>query len=182
MTGLLYSVLLQFGRDGSDREVGMDFKPEHYFQAALQRMEQARHLYDRGNSFALSIYLGGLAVECMLRAFKLRRDPSFDERHNLLRLFSASGMLRVDYGKLRDKGFTDTQIDKHLHNLRVALNAIAVLWANNYRYASEERLLSHLKRTTDYRKTKGDYLKARAREFLNSAQTFITGGVTHWSF
>ena len=151
----------------------MDFRPEHYFQAAIQRMEQARHLYRQGRSFALSIYVGGLAVECMLRAFKLRRDPSFDERHNLLRLFAASGMLRVDYQKLYAKGFTDEQIENHLHTLRVAVNAITALWANNYRYASEERLLAHLKRATGYQKTKGNYLKARALEFLDSAQQFI---------
>ena len=78
----------------------MDFKPEHYFRAAIQRMRQARYLYKEGRSFALSIYVGGVAVECMLRAFKLLRDRSFDERHNLLRLFAASGMLRVDRERL----------------------------------------------------------------------------------
>ncbi len=160
----------------------MDFRPEHYFQAAIQRMEQARHLYGHGRSFALAVYVGGLAVECMLRAFKLLHDPSFDERHNLLRLFAASGMLRVDHEKLRARGFTDAQIDRHLNDLRVAVNAIAALWANNFRYASEERLLAHLKRTTGYKKTKGDYLKARTKEFLNSAQTFISKGVLQWRF
>ena len=59
----------------------MDFKPEYYFCAAIQRMDQARYLYQEGRSFALSIYVGGVAVECMLRAFKLLREPSFDERH-----------------------------------------------------------------------------------------------------
>lgn len=57
----------------------MDFRPEHYFQAAIQRMKQANHLYQEGRSFALSIYVGGVAVECMLRAFKMLRDPSFDD-------------------------------------------------------------------------------------------------------
>ena len=160
----------------------MDFRPEHYFQAAIQRMKQANYLYQEGRSFALSIYVGGVAVECMLRAFKLLRDPSFDQRHHLLRLFSASGMLRVDYDQTAPQGMTDAQIDSHLHALQVAVNAIFALWSNSYRYASEERLLAHLKRVTGYKKTKGDYLKARAKEFLNSTQTFINKGVIQWPF
>jgi hypothetical protein len=158
----------------------MDFRPVHYFRAAVQRMEQARYLYQEGRSFALSIYVGGVAVECMLRAFKLLRDPSFDERHNLLRLFSASGMLRVDKETLRAKGLTDAEIDGHLRGLQTTVNAVSALWANNYRYASEERLLAHLKRITGFQKIKGDYLKDRARKFLGAAQSFITKGTLQW--
>jgi hypothetical protein len=158
----------------------MDFRPEHYFRAAVQRMEQARYLYQEGRSFALSIYVGGVAVECMLRAFKLLRDPSFDERHNLLLLFSASGMLRVDYETLRTKGLTDAQIASHLEGLRKAVSDVSALWANNYRYASEERLLSHLKRLTGFGKIKGDYLKAQTRKFLTAAESFITKGTLQW--
>jgi hypothetical protein len=143
-------------------------------------MEQARYLYHEGRSFALSIYVGGVAVECMLRAFKLLRDPSFDERHNLLRLFVASGMLQVDSEMLRTKGLTDAQIASHLDGLRKAVSAVSALWANNYRYASEERLLAHLKRLTGFQKIKGDYLKDQARKFLASAEAFINQGYVQW--
>lgn len=158
----------------------MDFPPEHYFQTATQRMRQAQHLYQEGSSFALAIYVGGVAVECLLRAFKGRRDPTFDEKHDLLRLFAASGMLRVDPAKLRAKNWTDAQIDGHLRTLRVAVNEIFRLWANNYRFASEERLRSHLKKITGHQKIKGDYLKEQARQLLNSAQKFIDKGVVQW--
>jgi hypothetical protein len=158
----------------------VDFPPEHYFQTATQRMRQARHLYQEGSSFAVAIYVGGVAVECLLRAFKGRRDPTFDERHDMLRLFVASGMLRVDRSKLRAKQWTDAQIDEHLQTLQVAVNDIVKLWANNYGFASEERLRSHLKQTTGYKKIKGDYLKEQARRFLSSAQKFIDKGVVLW--
>src|SRR5580700_10106509 len=102
----------------------MDFPPEHYFQTATQRLRQAHHLHDEGSSFALAIYVGGVAVECLLRAFKGRRDPTFDERHDLLRLFAASGMLRVDRDKLRAKQWTEDQIDTHLRSLQLAVNDI----------------------------------------------------------
>lgn len=159
----------------------MEFPPEHYFQTATQRMWQALHLYNEGASFALAIYVGGVAVECLLRAFKGRRDPTFDEKHNLLRLFAASGMLHIDHEKLRAKGWSDAQIEAHLRALRVAVNEVFRLWANNYRFASEERLRSHLKQITGYqKKIKGDYLKEQARRFLNSAQTFVEKGVVQW--
>jgi hypothetical protein len=158
----------------------MDFPPDHYFQTAIQRMRQAQHLYQEGSSFALAIYVGGVAVECLLRAFKGRRDPTFDEKHHLLRLFAASGMLRVDRAKLRAKHWTDVQIDGHLRTLQVAVNEIFRLWANNYRFASEERLRSHLKQITGHQKIKGDYLKEQARQFLSSAQKFIDKGVVQW--
>ena len=64
----------------------MEFPPEHYFQTAMQRMQQAVYLQKEGSSYALAIYVGGVAVECMLRAYKGRRDPSVDERHDLVRL------------------------------------------------------------------------------------------------
>ncbi|MBI3462705.1 MAG: hypothetical protein HY000_06540 [Planctomycetes bacterium] len=158
----------------------MDFPPEHYFQTATQRMRQAQYLYQEGSSFALAIYVGGVAVECLLRAFKGQRDSTFDEKHHLLRLFAASGMLRVDRDQLRAQQWTDARIDVHLRTLQVAANEIFRLWDNNYRFASEERLRAHLKKITGYQKIKGDYLKEQARQFLNSAQTFIDKGVVQW--
>jgi hypothetical protein len=159
----------------------MDFPTEHCFQTATQRMRQAQYLYREGNSFALAIYTGGLAVECLLRAFKGRRDPTFDEKHHLLRLFAASGMLSLDREKLRAKRWTDAQIDEHLQTLRVAVNDIFRLWSNRYRLASEERLRSHLKQITGFQKIRGDYLKAQARQFLSAAQKFIDKGVVLWN-
>lgn len=158
----------------------MDFPPEHYFQTAIQRARQAHYLYRDGSSFALAIYVGGVAVECLLRAFKGRRDPTLDERHNLIRLFAASGMLRIDRERLHARQWTDAQIDSHLSNLKSAANEIFRVWANHYRFASEERLRSHLKQLTGYQKIKGDYLKEQARRFLNSVQNFIEMGIMLW--
>ena len=109
----------------------MEFPPEHYFQTATQRMRQAHYAYKEGSSYALAIYVGGVAVECLLRAYKGRRDPTFDERHDLLRLFAASGILRLDRNKLRAINWTERQIDEHLQTLRVAVNEIYRLWKNS---------------------------------------------------
>ncbi len=158
----------------------MEFTPEHYFQTATQRIRQAHYLFREGSSFALAMYVGGVAVECLLRAFKGRRDPTFDEKHDLLRLFAASGILRVDREKLRAKNWTEAQIKAHLNGLRAAVNDVFRLWANNYRFASEERLRSHLKKLTGYRRIKGDYLKQQSQQFLNAAQKFVDKGALQW--
>ena len=64
----------------------------------------------------------------------------------------------------------------HLNGLRVAANEVFKLWANNYRFASEERLRSHLKKITGYRRIKGDYLKQQAQQFLNSRKSSLIRG------
>jgi hypothetical protein len=48
----------------------MQFNAEHYFHASIERMRQARYLYRAGDAYALSMYASGLAVECILRAFR----------------------------------------------------------------------------------------------------------------
>jgi len=143
-------------------------------------MAQAQYLFKDGASFALSIYVGGVAVECLLRAFKARRNSTFDEKHHLLRLFAASGMLRVDRDKLRLQGWDDERIEDHLRTLRVAVNEIFRIWSNTCRFVSEERLRSHLKGITGYKRIKVDYLREVARRFLDSCQRFIDKGVMLW--
>ncbi len=55
-----------------------------------------------------------------------------------------------------------------------------ILWRNNYRFASEARLLAHLKKMRLYQGVKGDPLKANAFRLLGAAQRFIDKGVLQW--
>jgi len=50
----------------------MQINAEHYFNASIERIHQARRLYRAGDSYAFSMYASGLAVECILRAFRWR--------------------------------------------------------------------------------------------------------------
>ena len=66
----------------------MDFTADHYFEASLERVNQAQRLFREGDgSFALAMYASGLAVECLLRAYMLKRKPTFESRHDLFLLF-----------------------------------------------------------------------------------------------
>ena len=48
----------------------MQFRAEQYYRVSLERMRQARKIYDDASGYALAMYCGGLAVESLLRAFR----------------------------------------------------------------------------------------------------------------
>lgn len=159
----------------------MDFSADHYFRASAERMSQAQHLYRQGEGYyALAMYAAGLAVECLLRAYMVKRSREFESRHDLLLLFKECGILDVDVDELRTKGLTQEQIEAHQKALWSSVSTAHVLWRNNYRFASEARLLSHLKKMKLYQGVKGSLLKAKAYDLINAAQIFVDKGVFQW--
>jgi HEPN domain-containing protein len=158
----------------------MDFSSDHYFDASLERMTQARELYGRDNCYALTMYVSGVAVESMLRAFMLKKKTEFDSRHDLKLLLDESGILGLDPAILEGKGLSAAEVAEYKRRLETAVDNAAPLWHNNYRYASEARLLSHLKRKKLYRKVKGDVLKANALKLLIAARNVIDMGTLLW--
>jgi hypothetical protein len=144
-------------------------------------MSQAHSLYRKGSgSYALAMYAAGLAVECLLRAYMVKRSREFESRHDLLLLFKESGILNLDAEKLAALGLSDDQIQAHRKALWSAVNDVFILWRNNYRYTSEARLRAHLTKMKLYQKVKGDLLKAKCFELLKAAQRFIDRGVLQW--
>lgn len=59
---------------------------ETYYRAALERIDDAYLLHTHGH-YTFAMYASGIAVECLLRAFRLLRNTSFDERHDLWQLW-----------------------------------------------------------------------------------------------
>ncbi len=156
-------------------------RPEHDFRASLERVKQAWALYREGSSYALAMYTAGVSVECMLRAFKIVRDPTFDEKHDLKRLFKASGMLKVDPAVMTSLGLSEAESETHFRELQAAATGVCDLWSNDYRFASEERLKAHLKNRKLDRGIKGDAFKSLALTLLVSAQKFIDKEVFQWA-
>jgi hypothetical protein len=159
----------------------MDFTADHYFRASVERMSQAQRLYREGEGYyALAMYTAGLAVECLLRAYMVKRKREFESRHDMLLLFKESGILDVDPERLKAKGLTDLQIQGHQKVLWSSVNDVFILWRNNYRFASEARLRAHLKKMRLYQGVTGGLLKAKAYDLLQAAQGFIDKGVLQW--
>jgi HEPN domain-containing protein len=159
----------------------MQFRADQYFQAAAERMSQARKLYQDGTAYALSMYCAGLAVECILRAFRWQEDPSFEGRHNLDELLKASRILAINDDFMRQKGETDDSIKAVRVPFNAAVAEVVTLWHTNLRFASETSLKAFLKSKGRLHGTKGDPLKKNALDLLNSAQAVVDRGVTLWT-
>ncbi len=159
----------------------MQFRAEQYYRASLERMTQARRIYQDGDAFSLAMYCGGLAVESLLRAFRWTEDTSFEGRHDLADLMKASGLLRIDDEHMRRKGSSEDAIRNSGVKLRSAMNEVISLWHNNLRFASEASLRAFLNNIGRLRGVKGDPLKKNAMDLLNAAQTVVNRGVTLWT-
>lgn len=159
----------------------MTFDDHAYFRASTERMRQARKIHGSGESYSLAMYCGGLAVECMLRAFRWRKDRSFEGRHDLEDLLKASDLLGLNERHMRDRGIAEEEILAYSLELRAAMNDVVILWHNNLRFASEASLKAFLRRIERLHGIKGDPLKKNALDLLNAAQTVVDRGVALWT-
>lgn len=159
----------------------MQFRADEYYRASLERMRQARAIYQSGSSFALAMYVGGLAVECLLRAYRWAANPSFEGRHDLADLLHASELLKVDEAHMKLKRATDDELTKSARQVRSAVQELVSLWHNNLRFASEDSAKAHLRRIGRHRGVKGDPVKKSALDLLEAAQTIIDRGAALWT-
>lgn len=144
-------------------------------------MRQARNIHRTGSGYALAMYCGGLAVECILRAFRWNRDRSFEGRHDLEDLLKASDLLGIHEEHMREAGILEEEIFAYALELRAAMNEVLVLWHNNLRFAPEQSLKAFLRRIDRLQGVKGDPLKKSASDLLNAAQTVVDRGVALWT-
>ncbi len=159
----------------------MQFTDEQYYKAGLERMKQARGLYQDGAAYSLTMYCGGLAVECLLRAFRWLEDASFEGRHDLAELLKASRLLQIDDEYMRLNNKPEEAIVESGKKLRTAMNEVIVLWHNNLRFASETRVRTFLRKQRRVQGVKGDALKKNALDLVTAAQMVIDRGVTLWT-
>ncbi len=147
----------------------MKFTAEAYRQAALEHVATARELYDADlPRYALAHYVAGLAVECMLRAYRHRIDPEFDERHDLRALYKAARFDEIVPPALQEQ-------------IGTARSIVDSQWQNNHRFCSEEYLRSFFKRGALDRGIRGDFLKERTRRIVNAAFEIVSTGNKQWT-
>jgi hypothetical protein len=161
----------------------LDFEPDDYYRAALERIKQSRDFYRRDskedlatNHHPLAFYTCGVAIECMLRAFITLRTKEFDGRHDLFILLIQSGLLENDRASQLD----DEELEQLKKELSGDVNKVNRLWNNSLRYASESRIRSHLHELGLDRGIKGDALKENLRRLLESSSRIIDRGVLLW--
>lgn len=145
----------------------MKFRPEHYLQAAEEQVNSARRLHKQ-KRYPAAIYLAGVAVECLLLAYKTRENPGFESRHDLRSLLKESGMIGFIRPKERRK-------------LSILMGNVWARWKNNYRFASYDRLTSEFRRLELNRGIKGEFLKPNSDIVIDNAYEIINLGVRRWT-
>lgn len=147
----------------------MHLRPEHYLAASTQQITEARKLLKLGN-FSGAIYLAGASAECMFRAYRCLKDNQFDSRHDLPHLLTQSGMAEYLPVEKRKK-------------LGAALGILWARWKNDYRYASDDRILAAFRAAGLTRNIKGDHrqqLKTNATMAVEAAFEIWTEGNRKW--
>lgn len=145
----------------------MKFRPEHYLEAAQEKIQDARRLHE-DLKYPAAIYFAGVAVECLLRAYKTRKDPNFDSRHDLDLLKKASGI-------------TEFIPEKYKREFGAAFSEVWSRWKNDYRFASEKRLAAEFRRLGfDPGVKKGNLLKYNSIVAFENAFKLVTLGVQRW--
>lgn len=146
-------------------DAAREFRSETYKIAAEEHITVAVELHT-SQRFALAHYVAGLAVECMLRAFKSRLDPILDERHDLNRL-------------ARRGRFFDRASETRLPILAAWLGEVVTRWDNGHRYRSESALRKFLTKRRLF-VGKGDLLTNSSRRIVNAAVEVVTYGAQQW--
>ncbi len=144
----------------------MRIEPDDYLEAARDRIIDAHNLYNLGR-YSFALYAAGLAVESLLRAYRVLNDPAFDERHDLRLLLAESGVENF-VTSLEHAGITTLVL------------RVFIRWKNDYRFASEDRLKRHLKKLRFDRGIRGNFVKENCRVVIDTADRILKVGVTKW--
>lgn len=127
------------------------------------------------------MYLGGVAVECLFRAFILRETKVLETGHDILLLFRASRLKERLLASLETADPTKPALLRRLRHLESDIAEISLRWANDYRYASEARLRAHLRRRKLNLGIKGDFLKENSRLLVEASRRVIEEGERSWN-
>jgi HEPN domain-containing protein len=144
----------------------MRIEPNDYWEAAQDRLTDARRLYAE-RRYSFSLYAAGLAVESLLRAYRVRQSSEFDERHDLLLLLNGSGIEEV-------------VASAEYVEISAAVSLIFRCWKNDIRFASEDRMKRHLKKLRLDRGIRGNFVKENCRISIDAATKIINIGVMRW--
>ena len=143
-----------------------EFNAEQYKGAAEGHSQTLQRLYELGY-YVLATYVSGVAIESILRAYRCRRNPEFDSRHDL-------------YDLLKKSGMKDELADHEFVQLDNAVREVAVRWSNGHRYRSNNSLRAFLRAAKLHRGIKGDFVKENTRRAVYAAVRAVRIGIQQW--
>ncbi|MBI5832954.1 MAG: hypothetical protein HZB16_11715 [Armatimonadetes bacterium] len=140
---------------------------ESYREAALAHLKLALSLHHDLAAYGAAHYWAGLAVECMLRAWRRLAHAEFDSRHDLVALARAARFHQVVGPDLAPLVST-------------ALGEVAVRWSNDHRYRPARLIERWLRDQGLDRHVAGDKLKYSSTCIIDAAQTIVQMGARRW--
>ena len=144
----------------------MEIGAAEYRAAAEEHLQAAFFCYQKGGHLACH-YLCGLAVECILRAYRWQIDTSFDGRHVLPQLYLAADFDRIVPQPL-------------VKSTALAFDTIFERWSYTHRYASPAKLLKHLNGIRATSNVKGDKLKNNSARMYEATELIVGLGNEKW--
>lgn len=143
--------------------------PNRLHRASEERVEAARRALKAGDP-VMCIYLGGLAVECLLQAIAHLDTQKHDARHDLTKWL----------GRCR----TSLQDAMKSEDLRASWSHVCAIWRNHFRYYSRGALYGELKGMGRTRRIRGDQesvLNDVAKRFHDSVVHVHNKGLAAWA-
>ncbi len=136
-----------------------------YWEAAQEHKTLAVELHE-ARRYVMAHYVAGLAVECLLRAYRYRFDPAFDARHDLKALYAASR-------------FGNVVPPEDEESIGEAFTEVVRRWSTNHRYRSEQALRDYLHQARLGHK--GKFVRESSRRIVSAAIKIVEQGVRHWN-
>ncbi len=150
----------------------MKFRAEDYYYAAQERFRDAESLYQSAckgdSSFSASLYLSGLAVECMARAYRVKLGLPFDDKHDIHKLFET---------RVIDVFSTE----KSRRRVTSAISTTYIYWQNRYRYASDSQLESIFRKIHRGQRIRGEHIKNACINMREAMTIVLREGVAKWN-
>lgn len=141
-------------------------RADQYLRAAQERQHDAQILYD-ARRYAWSIYSSGVAVECILLAYQVRKSKAYDARHDLRSLYTScniSQSLRIN----------------ERERISFAVDMVAAVWNNSHRYRDDKAMKRSIPSPLYERKIRGDVVKYFAGELMEHSTEIVITGAKRW--
>ncbi len=137
------------------------------YHASIERLSEAQRAFASAD-YVLTMYLSGLAVECILQALASLAGGEHDAHHDLPRWLAKC----PDAFRASVKG-----------DAGAAWSQLVAIWHNGLRYFSDAALLGYLRERNATRAISGGpkaVVRENARRVVQSAAIIHTKGITQW--
>jgi hypothetical protein len=139
-----------------------------YREAAGELVSLALDLHEQ-EQYGPAHYIAGVAVECMLRAYRAKIDPHFVSRHVIESLASESK-------------FYDCVRGGNVEEVSAAITTVKLRWSNDHRYRPARMIEQWLReRGLDGKVQPDERMKTSSRAIVNAAVLIVETGEKRWT-